>query len=127
MNLGHVALNSEYSKSFDANGSVLSLGQAQSLNFARMLYQDRYIQILDEPSASLDAKAEQKLFDEIFALNKDKGLLLISHRLSNLQSVDQIIFLENGTVTEIGNHEALIKNNGLYKEIYDIQSKKYHL
>lgn len=118
-------INLEYSKSFSDDGIILSTGQSQRLNLARTIYRKAPVCILDEPSASLDAKAEQDIFDRVFEASKNSGLILISHRLSNLQYVDKVIFLEQGKAIEIGTHEELIKLNGVYSELYGIQSKKY--
>jgi len=118
-------INLEYSKTFDQDGIVLSTGQAQRLNLARTIYPNAPICILDEPSASLDAKAEQEIFDKVFEMTRNSGLILISHRLSNLQYVDKVVFLEQGKSVEVGSHLELLNLKGSYSELYNIQSRKY--
>ena len=119
------SIESEYSKYFNADGLVLSLGQAQKLNMARAIYKNSQVYIFDEPSASLDAKSEQSIFDKVFEITHNKGLILISHKLNNLKKMDKIIFLSNCTVEDVGDHRTLIENDGTYNKLYSIQLNNF--
>ena len=79
--------------------------------------------ILDEPSSSMDARSEAMLFETV--INKPSGLILISHRLSNVNKADKIFVLSNCTIAESGTHSQLIEKQGIYQEMYDLQLKKY--
>ena len=116
----------EYSKNFCDDGIVLSPGEAQKLNMARSFYHDSEIYIFDEPSASLDAKSEQDVFKSVFEHVRNKSIILISHRLSNLKCVERIMFIEDGSVIECGNHEELMKKQGEYYKLFNIQSSGYN-
>ncbi len=113
-------------RDLDEDGIVLSRGQLQKLNLARALYKDAHIYILDEPSASVDALSEKMIFDKMLELHNEKhGIVLISHRLSHLTKISKIIYLSNAKVTEIGSHEELMRNNGEYKRLFDLQKSAY--
>ena len=112
-------------RSFEANGIELSEGQWQKVSIARAFFRNAPFIILDEPSSSLDPKAEDQIFTSFSKLCGDKSGILISHRLSSIIMVDKIIFLDGGIITEYGTHEDLIKQNGKYAEMYRLQAKKY--
>lgn len=119
-------LNRMVGKAFDENGLIFSPGQEQRLNVVRTLLNDRSrAVILDEPSSSMDALTEDSILETTFEFSQNKMLIFISHRLSNLKRVDKIIFIEDGNITEIGNHNELIDNKGKYFELYNKQSNKY--
>jgi ATP-binding cassette, subfamily B, bacterial len=92
---------------------------------ARALYKDAPVLILDEPTAALDAIAEQALYEEYVRFAKDKTSLFISHRLSSTRFCDQIMLLDGGKIIENGTHSALIKQDGVYASMYAIQSQYY--
>lgn len=83
------------------------------------------ILILDEPTASLDANAEYELFRKFKDLMEGKTTILISHRFSTIRLVDEILVLQEGTVLEKGNHEALMTHDGEYARLYRMQTEMY--
>ena len=119
-------LDCSLTRIFDVNGIELSVGQHQKLALARCFYRRHTALILDEPSASLDSKTENLIFEQLEKEMEDKLTILISHRLSNIKFADQIIVLQNGKVIEIGTHNALMQKKGLYAELYSYQSEKYN-
>ena len=118
-------LDSDLTRSFNDNGHELSGGQWQKVAIARAFFRDSDIIILDEPSSALDPEAEEYIFSSFKTLCKEKGGILISHRLSTITMVDEILLLDNGTIIETGTHEDLIKLNGKYAEMYFLQAQKY--
>lgn len=112
-------------KTIDANGIELSGGQKQRLMLARALYKDAPILVLDEPTAALDPLAELDLYQKYNALTETKTSIFISHRLSSTQFCDKILFLENGMIIEEGTHQELMKLNGKYRYMFDIQAQYY--
>lgn len=110
---------------FEENGTELSIGQWQKLSIARAFYSDSDILILDEPTASLDAIAEQEIYNRFDELRKDKTTVFVSHRLSSATVADKILVLENGRLTEEGNHDELMKKQGKYYELFSTQAKRY--
>ncbi len=110
---------------FEENGIELSIGQWQKLSIARAFYSDSDIVILDEPTASLDAIAEQEIYNQFDNLRKDKTTIFVSHRLSSATVANKIVVLEYGKVVEIGNHSELMKLRGKYYELFTTQAKRY--
>ena len=117
--------NSDYSREFNSNGVVLSGGQKQKLAFARVLLGDKKLVILDEPSSALDPKAESDFNELVFNMLPKRTVVIISHRLSTTRMADRIILLQNGRVLEDGSHKELIRNNGIYAKMFEMQSGKY--
>ena len=112
-------------KYFEEDGTELSLGQWQKLSVARAFYSDSDIMILDEPTASLDALAEQQIFQQFENLTKGKTSIFVSHRLSSATTADNIIVIEQGKVVEEGTHKELMALNGKYCELFTTQAKRY--
>jgi len=110
---------------FETNGIELSIGQWQKLSIARAFYSDSDILILDEPTASLDAIAEQEIFNQFDELRKDKTTLFVSHRLSSATTANKIIVLEQGRIIETGDHKTLMAARGKYYELFSTQAKRY--
>jgi ABC-type multidrug transport system fused ATPase/permease subunit len=110
---------------FERSGIELSGGQWQKLSVARAFYSDSDILILDEPTASLDAIAEQEIYNQFDDLRKDKTTIFVSHRLSSATSADKIIVLENGQILEEGDHKQLMAKEGRYYELFTTQAKHY--
>lgn len=107
------------------NGVEPSVGQWQKLALARMFYKNPQIWILDEPTASIDALAEMQIFDQLHNLPKDKTVILISHRFNTVKNADKIIVIEDGTIQEEGSHDELMKQNGRYAELFNMQKGSY--
>ncbi len=115
------------SKDLDKNNATdLSGGQWQRLCIARAFYRSPNILILDEPTSAVDAQSEAEIFRNIINNQKDKTTIIISHRFSTVRKAKQIIVLDKGKVIENGTHEDLIKNKGLYKEMFEIQAEGYN-
>jgi len=112
-------------KVLDEEGTEFSGGENQKLAMARALYKDGNILIMDEPTAALDALAEYKLYQEFDAMVQEKTAIYISHRLSSTRFCDAIAFLENGKIIEYGTHEELMKLNGAYANMFQIQAAYY--
>ena len=110
---------------FEEQGIELSIGQWQKLSVARAFYSDSDILILDEPTASLDAIAEQAIFNQFDELRKDKTTLFVSHRLSSATTASVIIVLLNGEIVECGSHEELMNLQGHYHKLFTTQAKRY--
>lgn len=111
-------------KQFD-NGIDPSKGQNQRLALARALYRNPKILVLDEPTSSVDADAESKIFTSLENLPRDHTLILISHRFSTVRSADTIHVIKDGDITESGSHEDLISQDGIYAELFRKQAHGY--
>lgn len=118
-------LDSYLYKEFDLDGKVLSGGENQKVSLGRTFYRDAEIIVLDEPSSSLDPESEYNLFNKMLKLCKDKGVILISHRLSNIMIAERIIVIESGELIEQGSHSELIKKNGRYAALFRYQAERY--
>lgn len=105
------------------NGSTLSGGECQRLSIARALLKDAPVILLDEATASLDVDNETQVQQAISKLVKGKTVLVIAHRMRTIETADQIVVLDKGVVIESGNHETLMKENGLYRKLVDLQSE----
>ena len=110
---------------FDPNGVDLSGGERQRLAMARALYQNREVLVLDEPTAALDALAEDRMYQEFNEMVKGKTAIFISHRLSSTRFCDKIVMFEDGKIIEEGTHEQLINANGKYSNMFQVQAQYY--
>jgi ATP-binding cassette subfamily B protein len=108
-----------------SQGVELSGGEWQKVALARAYMRNAQLLILDEPTSALDARAEYSVFERFTELTKGKSAVLISHRFSTVRMADRILVLEKGAVIEIGTHEELIKNNGRYAELFNLQAMGY--
>lgn len=102
-------------------GSNFSGGQCQRLALARALLHDSAVYIFDEATSNIDAESENDIMREIHSLAKTKTVILISHRLANVVNSDRIYVMEKGAVAETGSHGELLKNDGVYKRLWEAQ------
>jgi ATP-binding cassette, subfamily B, bacterial len=103
----------------------LSGGEWQKLAIARAYMRDAQLLILDEPTASLDARAEFEVFQRFKELMRDRTGVLISHRFSSVRMADRILVLADGTVEAVGTHEELLRQGGRYAELFELQAAGY--
>jgi ATP-binding cassette, subfamily B, bacterial len=106
-------------------GQELSVGQWQRLALARAFFRGGDFLVLDEPTASLDPKAEEELFARMRELSAGRSVLLISHRFSSVRAADRIYVLEDGRITERGSHDELVALGGHYAELFKLQAAAY--
>ncbi|MCT4688440.1 ABC transporter ATP-binding protein [Vallitalea sp.] len=111
-----------YNTLLGENGSKLSGGERQRISIARALLKNAPIVILDEATSSLDPKNESIVHKGISKLIQGKTVIVIAHKLRTIENVDKIVVLSDGKVEEMGRHKDLIRNNGLYKKLYDLQN-----
>lgn len=102
-------------------GATLSVGQAQLISFIRALVYEPSILVLDEATSSVDTESEELIQSAIQKLMKGRTSIVIAHRLSTIQNADQIMVLDHGEIVEKGTHQELLKLNGAYKKLYDLQ------
>lgn len=105
------------------NGSTLSGGECQRLSIARALLKDAPVILLDEATASLDVDNETQIQEAISELVSGKTVLVIAHRMRTIEAADQIVVLDKGVVAESGSHNTLMRNNGLYRKLVDLQTE----
>ena len=105
-------------------GVLLSGGQKQRIAIARALIQNPSIMILDEATSALDTESERLVQDALDKLMKGRTTFVIAHRLSTIINADKIVVMENGVIKEVGQHFDLLKNDGIYKKLYEIQFGK---
>ena len=98
-------------------GGQLSGGERQRIAIARAILKNSSILILDEPTSALDSETESLVFEALEKLMKNRTTLIIAHRLSTIQKADKIVVIEKGQVSEIGSHNDLLKNEGLYAKL----------
>ena len=116
-------LSNGYNTVIGENGSTLSGGERQRISIARALLKDAPIILLDEATASLDVENESKVQQAISTLIKDKTVLVIAHRMRTVAGADHIVVLADGKVKEEGNHDELLKADGLYSRLWNLQTK----
>lgn len=114
-------------KILDLDGVEFSGGENQRLALARALYKDAPFIILDEPTAALDALAEERLYRDFNKLVKNRTTIYISHRLASTRFCDRVILLENGNIVESGTHDELVRLQGKYAELFNIQAQYYRV
>ncbi len=106
-------------------GVDLSGGEWQKIALARAYFRDAQLVILDEPTASLDARSESEVFQRFAELTEAKMALLISHRFSTVRMADRIVVLENGQIAEQGSHRQLVALGGRYAAMFELQASSY--
>ena len=114
-------LSNEYDTVLTESGSNLSGGQRQLLSIARAVLASPKILILDEATSSVDTRTEKNIQDGLVALMKNRTSLIIAHRLSTIRDADKIVVIDHGRIVEMGNHDELIKNEGVYYKLYQTQ------
>ncbi len=105
-------------------GGMLSVGQRQLISFIRAYVYDPKILILDEATSSIDTETEKLIQNAIELLTKNRTSIIIAHRLATIQKADKIIVMDKGEIIEIGNHQELLKQNGHYKHLFELQFKE---
>lgn len=103
-------------------GVTLSGGQKQRTAIARMLIGKSPIMVFDDSLSAVDAETDAKIRKGLMEKGKDSTVIIISHRITTLMAADNILVLDKGRLVESGTHDELIKNSGIYRKIYDIQS-----
>lgn len=116
-----MSLPDGYDTEVEERGNVLSMGQRQLLSFARALLADPRVLILDEATASIDTETELKIQEALKTLLKGRTSFMIAHRLSTIRHADEIIVLDHGRIVEQGNHDELIRRNGIYNGLIEAQ------
>jgi ATP-binding cassette subfamily B protein len=107
------------------DGHELSLGQWQKIALARAFMREAEILVLDEPTASVDARAEYEIFQNFKTLTEGKMAILISHRFSTVRMADRIAVIQGGSIVELGTHEELLRREGVYAELFSMQAEGY--
>lgn len=122
----------EWEKSYEqmlgkqfTEGVEPSIGQWQKLALARTFYRDPRIFILDEPTSSIDAEAESKIFQKLEKLPNDRTVILISHRFSTVRQASKICVIKDGSRKELGSHKELLELNGIYAKLFSLQARGY--
>lgn len=118
-------LDTQLFKYFSEDGVELSGGESQKVAIARCLYKNAPYVVMDEPTAALDPVAEADIYQRMNEFTLEKGAVYISHRLSSCYFCDYILVFEEGGIVEQGTHEALLGRRGLYRKLWDAQSKYY--
>ena len=99
----------------------MSGGQKQRISIARALMKDAPILILDDSVSAVDTKTERAILDNLRASRQGKTTILIAHRISTIERMDKILFMDGGTVAAFGSHETLYETNGEYRKMVDLQ------
>lgn len=110
-----------YNYQVQERGATLSSGQAQMVSFIRALVHKPKILVLDEATSSVDTETEELIQRAIEKLMENRSAIVIAHRLSTIQKADKIIVLDQGEIKEMGSHQELLKLNGYYRRLYDLQ------
>lgn len=112
---------------YQTKATALSGGQQQRIAIARMFLKNPPIIFLDEPTASLDAIATEQIKNSLDAIKKNRTVVIISHSISQIIDADIIYAMKEGKITEVGKHEEIYKQNGVYKEIFDASARSMNI
>jgi ATP-binding cassette, subfamily B, multidrug efflux pump len=115
----------QYATKIGERGVTLSGGQKQRISIARALIKDPQVVIFDDCLSAVDARTEKEIIENLYNYLESKTALIITHRIFSLFKFDQIIVLDNGSIAEQGTHEELMKNNGIYTEMYNRQQLEH--
>lgn len=113
-------LDASFEKGVEPSG-----GQWQRIALARAFYRNANVMILDEPTSAIDANAEYHIFNSIFEHYRDRTAIIVSHRFSTVRRADRIIVIDKGQILEEGSHQNLMKNKGVYHDLFSKQAEGY--
>ena len=114
-------LNRKYDEPVMERGATLSAGQRQLLSFARAVAFNPPLLVLDEATANIDTENEEIIQESLRKISRNRTTVIIAHRLSTIKHADNIIVIHQGEINEMGKHDELLRNDGIYKKLYDIQ------
>lgn len=114
-------LPEQYHEAVSERGSTLSSGQRQLLSFARTLAFEPKILVMDEATANIDTETEQLIQQALERLMEGRTTIMVAHRLSTIQHADNIIVMHKGQIREMGTHQELLQQDGIYKKLYELQ------
>ena len=114
-------LPNNYDYNVQERGGTLSVGQRQLISFIRAYVSNPAILILDEATSSVDTESELLIQNAIKKLTEGRTSIIVAHRLSTIQHADKIVVLDHGQITEMGSHDELLKKNGHYKRLFELQ------
>jgi len=117
-------LPNDYDYNAKERGGMLSVGQRQLISFIRAYVYNPKLLVLDEATSSIDTESEKLIQNAIDLLTKDRTSIIIAHRLATIQKADKIIVMNKGEIIEMGNHQELLKQNGQYKRLFELQFKE---
>src|SRR5258706_4822607 len=120
-------LPAQFKEGVRERGSTLSTGQKQLISFARALAHDPSILVLDEATSSVDTETEVKVREALGKLVEGRTSVIIAHRLSTIQQADKILVMHKGKLREVGTHQQLLGNRGIYWKLYQLQYKDQEL
>ncbi len=117
--------NTVLTREFDEKGTGLSGGEQQKIVTSRIFARDFDLAVLDEPSSALDPVAEYNMYESLIEVTRDKTVIYISHRLSGAAMSDRIYVFDNGSIAEHGSHAELMALDGIYSNMFTLQSSSY--
>ena len=118
-----MALPDGYDTVIGEGGGTLSGGEKQRISIARAILKDAPVIILDEATASIDPENEHLIQEALTELTKGRTVITIAHRLATIEYADQILVVEDGTITQKGTHKELLKEEGVYRRFVDVRKK----